>query len=44
MNDFEKHFADLLSNIDLKINTVKNQSTEISQFKKGLLQQMFEMV
>ena len=37
----QKKIADLLFNIDLKINTVKNQSTEISQFKKGLLQQMF---
>lgn len=37
----QKKIADLLHNIDLKINSIKKQTFEISEFKKGLLQQMF---
>ena len=37
----QEKIANLLSNIDLKINTMKNQINDISEFKKGLLQQMF---
>ena len=37
----QKKIADLLHNIDLKINTIKKQTFEFSEFKKSLLQQMF---
>lgn len=37
----QKKIADLLHNIDLKINSIKKQTFEISEFKKSLLQQMF---
>ncbi len=37
----QKKIANLLSNIDLKINTIKNQNLEINMFKRSLLQQMF---
>ena len=37
----QQKIADTLSNLDLKINTIKKQNNEISMFKKSLLQQMF---
>ena len=37
----QKKLADLLSNLDLKINAIKNQNSEIKMFKRSLLQQMF---
>ncbi|WP_295609466.1 restriction endonuclease subunit S [uncultured Methanobrevibacter sp.] len=37
----QEKIADLLSNLDLKINTIKNQNNELYMFKKSLLQQMF---
>lgn len=39
--DEQKKIADLLTNIDLKINTIRKQTFEVSEFKKSLLQQMF---
>ncbi|WP_188118044.1 restriction endonuclease subunit S [Methanobrevibacter millerae] len=37
----QKKIADFLSDLDLKINTIKKQNSKISMFKKSLLQQMF---
>ena len=37
----QEKIANLLSDLDLKINTIKNQIKDISVFKKALLQQMF---
>ncbi len=39
--DEQKKIADLLTNIDLKIDTLRKQTVEVSEFKKSLLQQMF---
>ena len=37
----QEKIADFLSNIDKKIETIQTQISEITEFKKGLLQQMF---
>ena len=38
----QEKIADLLLNVDLKIEAIKNQLTDVIKFKKGLLQQMFD--
>ena len=37
----QKKIANLLSLLDIKINTIQNEHFQISKFKKSLLQQMF---
>ena len=38
----QKKISDILSGVDLKINMLENSICDISKFKKGLLQQMFD--
>ena len=40
----QKKIINILSSVDLKINMLKNNIYNISKFKKGLLQQMFDCV
>ena len=40
----QKKIADLLNNVDLKIKTIQKQNYEVSEFKKYLLQQMFDIM